>query len=175
VWEGGIRVPLIIRGPGIAANSWCHERVVGYDFFPTLCRLAGVKQAIPENLEGGDISHLLRGSHEPVRRSRDALVFHFPHYQGDTPHSAILKSHYKLIHFYETGENRLFDLEADLAERSDLSAKQPEIAERMAQELSSYLTEVEAEMPRPNSNYDPAKEPARKGGGKGGKKGGPKP
>lgn len=175
VWEGGIRVPLIIRGPGIAANSWCHERVVGYDFFPTLCRLAGVKQALPENLEGGDISHLLWGSDEPVRRSREALVFHFPHYQGDTPHSAILKSHYKLIHFYETGENRLFDLEADLAERSDLSAKQPEIARRMAQELSSYLTEVEAEMPRPNNNYDPAKEPARKGGGKGGKKGGPKP
>jgi arylsulfatase A-like enzyme len=42
VWEGGIRVPLIIRGPGIAANSWCHQRVVGYDFFPTFCRWAGV-------------------------------------------------------------------------------------------------------------------------------------
>ena len=52
VWKGGIRVPLIIRGPGIAANSWCHERVVGCDFFPTLCKLAGVSEALPNNLEG---------------------------------------------------------------------------------------------------------------------------
>jgi arylsulfatase A len=60
VWEGGIRVPLIIRGPGIAPNSWCHQRVVGYDFFPTFCRWAGVKAPLPKEIEGGDITHLLR-------------------------------------------------------------------------------------------------------------------
>lgn len=175
VWEGGIRVPLIVRGPGIAAGSWCHQRVVGYDFFPTLCTLAGVPKAMPVNLEGGDLSHLFSGSNEPVRRAREPLVFHFPHYQGDTPHSAILSGHHKLIHFYETGENRLFDLAADLAERNDLSASQPELAAKLARQLSDYLTEVEAEMPMPNPHYDPSREPARKGGkggpGKGGKKG----
>lgn len=174
VWEGGIRVPLMIRGPGIAANSWCHQRVVGYDLLPTLCKLAGIKAALPMNLDGGDISALLRGSKEPVKRAREELVFHFPHYQGDTPHSAILSGDMKLIHFYETGENRLFDLRADLAERSDLSARSSEITARLAKQLADYLKEVGAAMPQQNPNYDSAKEPARKGGGKGGKKGGKK-
>ena len=171
VWEGGIRVPLIIRGPGIAANSWCHQRVVGYDFFPTLCKLAGVTQPMPTNIEGGDITPLLRGASTPVKRSREPLVFHFPHYQGDTPHSAILSRNMKLIHFYETGENLLFDLNADLAEHNNLAAKRPDIASTLAKQLADYLTDVEAQMPRPNPNFDPAKEPAIKGGGKGGKGG----
>lgn len=170
VWEGGIRVPLIVRGPGIAADSWCHERVVGYDFFPTFCRWAGVKEALPEGLEGGDLSPLLfEGSREPVRRAREEMVFHFPHYQGDTPHSAILLGDYKLLHFYETGETRLFNLAEDLAERNDLGSSQPEVAADLKQRLETYLAEVGASMPQPNPNFDPAKEPAGKGGGKGGK------
>ena len=60
VWEGGIRVPLIVRGPGIAANSWCHEKVVGYDFFPTFCEWAGVTEPLPKEIEGGTITALLR-------------------------------------------------------------------------------------------------------------------
>lgn len=177
VWEGGIRVPLIIRGPGIAADSWCHQRVVGYDFFPTLCRLAGVKAALPAHLEGGDLSHLLRGSNEPVKRAQEPVIFHFPHYQGDTPHSAILSGNMKLIHYYETGDNLLFDLKNDLAERNDLASSQPEIAARLARQLADYLKAVRAEMPRSNPDYDPSKEPVSKGGkggggkGKGGKKG----
>ena len=175
VWEGGIRVPLIIRGPGIAPNSWCHQRVVGYDFFPTFCRWAGVKAPLPTQLEGGDITHLLSGSSDPVKRSREALVFHFPHYQGDSPHSAILSGNMKLIHFYETGENRLFDLQTDIGETRDLAASKPELAQSLAGKLADYLNEVGAKMPKPNPNYVPGKEPARKGGGKGGKKGGKKP
>lgn len=175
VWEGGIRVPLIIRGPGIAANSWCHQRVVGYDFLPMLCKLAGVKATLPTDLDGGDFSSLLRGSKEPVTRSREPLIFHFPHYQGDTPHSAILSGNIKLIHFYETSENLLFDLDADLAERNNIAAKQPEVTTRLAGQLADYLKEVGAEMPKTNPNFDPAKEPAKKGGGKGGKKGEMKP
>lgn len=173
VWEGGIRVPLIVRGPGIAADSWCHQPVVGYDFFPTFCRWAGVKEALPEGLEGGDLSPLLfEGSREPVRRAREEMIFHFPHYQGDTPHSAILLGDYKLLHFYETGETRLFNLAEDLAERNDLTASQPKVAADLKQRLETYLAEVGASMPRPNPDFDPAKEPAGKGGGKGGKGGG---
>ncbi len=170
VWEGGIRVPLIVRGPGIAADSWCHERVVGYDFFPTFCRWAGVKEPLPEGLEGGDLTPLLfEGARGPVQRAREELVFHFPHYQGDTPHSAILMGDQKLIHFYETGESRLFDLKKDLAESNDISAAQPEIVSDLKRRLESYLAEVGAAMPETNPYFDPAKEPAGKGGGKGGK------
>lgn len=167
LWEGGIRVPLIVRGPGIAADSWCHQRVVGYDFFPTFCRWAGVKDALPEGLEGGDLSPLLfEESREPVRRAREEMVFHFPHYQGDSPHSAILLGDYKLLHFYETGETRLFNLAEDLAERNDLTASQPEVAANLKARLGSYLVEVGASLPRPNPDFDPAREPAVKGGRK---------
>jgi arylsulfatase A-like enzyme len=175
VWEGGIRVPLIIRGPGIAPNSWCHQRVVGYDFFPTFCRWASVKAPLPKQLDGGDITHLLGGSSDPVKRPREPLVFHFPHYQGDSPHSAILSGHVKLLHFFETGENHLFDLQADIGETKNLAAAKSELATSLAKQLADYLKEVGAEMPKPNPNYDPAREPAMKGGGKGGKKGGKKP
>jgi arylsulfatase A-like enzyme len=169
VWEGGIRVPLIIRGPGIAPNSWSHQRVVGYDFFPTFCHWAGVKVPLPKLLDGGDITHLLSGSSEPVKRPREPLVFHFPHYQGDSPHSAILSGHMKLIHFYETGEDHLFDLKADIGESRNLAAAKPELATSLGKQLSDYLREVGAAMPKLNPNYDPSKEPAKKGGGKAGK------
>jgi arylsulfatase A-like enzyme len=171
VWEGGIRVPLIIRGPGIAANSWCHQRVVGYDFFPSFCRWAGVKVALPTVLDGGDITPLLSGGLDPVKRPREPMVFHFPHYQGDSPHSAILSGHMKLIHFYETGENQLFDLKTDIGETKNLAAAKPELATHLAKQLADYLSEVGAAMPKLNPNYDPAQEPAMKGGGKGGKGG----
>lgn len=168
VWEGGIRVPLIIRGPGIAAGSWSHQRVVGYDFFPTFCRLAGVKAPLPAELEGGDIAPLLAGAEKPVKRPREEIVFHFPHYQGDTPHSAILLGPYKLLEFYETGERQLFGLAADLGERNDLAKSKPQIADDLAKRLHAYLASVGAAMPKPNPDFDPAREPIRKrGGGKG--------
>jgi arylsulfatase A-like enzyme len=167
-------VPFIVRGPGIKADSWCHQPVVGYDLFPTFCRLAGVKEKLPPDLEGGDISHLFHGATTPVKRPREELVFHFPHYQGDTPHSAIRRGDYKLIEFYETGERMLFDLKTDLGEQKNIAMANPEIAADLGQRLKSYLAAVAAAMPKPNPDYDPDKEPVRMKGNKGGKrKGGP--
>jgi len=170
VWEGGIRVPFIVRGPGIKADSWCHQPVVGYDLFPTFCRLAGVKEKLPAELEGGDISHLFTGAITPVKRPREELVFHFPHYQGDTPHSAIRLGDYKLLEFYESGERLLFNLKTDLAERNDIAQTNPEIAAELGNRLKAYLAAVGAAMPKPNPDYKPGEEPVRKKGNKGGKK-----
>jgi hypothetical protein len=129
--------------------------------------LAGVSAPLPQNLDGGDLSALFHGAQEPVQRAQDALVFHFPHYQGDTPHSAIRLGAYKLLHFYETGENRVYDLEHDLGEQNDLAKSRPEIAAELHRRLAAYLQEAGAAMPTPNPDYDPA----RKGGkGKGMKK-----
>ena len=114
-------MPLIVRGPGIAADSWCHQRVVGYDFYPTLCELAGVTQQLPGVIEGGSIIHLLHGEDRPVKRSREELVFHFPHYQRRPPHSALLLGNLKIVHFYETSETHLFDIETDIGESDDLA------------------------------------------------------
>lgn len=173
VWEGGIRVPLIIRGPGIAPETWSHQRVVGYDFYPTFCELAGVTKTLPSTIEGGSLTHLLRGEDKPVFRTREALVFHFPHYQGDTPHSVLLLDQYKIVHFYETGQTHLFDLEQDIGESNDLAAQQAERATAMEGQLFAYLEEVDAQMPEINPNYDPDNPPsirkAKKGGGGKGK------
>lgn len=176
VWEGGVRVPLIVRGPGIAPNSWSHQRVVGYDFYPTFCELAGVQKDLPDTIEGGSITHLFRGEDKPVERPREELVFHFPHYQSDTPHSALLLDNWKIMHFYETGETHLFDLADDIAERRDLAEQKPEIADAMKQKLFAYLAEIGAQMPVKNPSYDPDNPPSAdkmRGGenGGGGKKG----
>ena len=70
VWEGGIRVPLIVRGPGVKPDSWCHTRVVGYDLFPTFCQWAGIATSeLPKSIEGGSIADLLtNGGRGDVKR-----------------------------------------------------------------------------------------------------------
>jgi arylsulfatase A-like enzyme len=150
LWEGGIRVPLIIRGPGIAAGSWSHERVVGYDLFPTFCEWAKVEAALPKKIEGGSITHLLGGSGAPVRRPREELVFHFPHYQGDTPHTALMLGNYKLIRFYEDDSRKLFDLSIDLGESNNLATAMPEKVLDLEARMKAYLAAVDAQLPVPN-------------------------
>ena len=163
VWEGGLRVPLIVRGPGIAANSWCHVPVVDYDFFPTFCRWAGVRnEALPATIEGGDISELLLGNARvEVQRKFPGLVFHFPHYQSDEPQSSILIGSYKLVHLYESNTDQLFDLSKDWSERNDLAAKLPKETAEMRTQLESYLKEVKAQFPQINRDYDPNSAPPR--------------
>ncbi len=128
VWEGGIRVPLIIRGPGVKPNSWCHTPVVGYDFFPTFCAWAGISASLfPKGIEGGSIASLLKNEGQgKVQRPREELVFHFPHYQSeDGPQSSILLGHLKLMWFYEGNNAALFDLSNDISESNDLSSQMP--------------------------------------------------
>ncbi len=165
VWEGGIRVPLIIRGPEIEADSWCHQRVVGFDLFPTLCALAGVKVPMPEGVEGGNFAHLLTGDDQPVKRAREELVFHFPHYQGDSPHTALLLGDYKLMKFHETEETRLFELTDDIGEGNDLAVKMPEKAAELEKRLDAYLAAVGADLPVANPDHVPGTVYQKKGGG----------
>ena len=168
VREGGIRVPLIISGPGIAANSWCGAPVVGYDLLPTCCEWAGVPAAaIPKGVEGGSMAALL--SHEGrgnVKRPREELVFHFPHYQSDGgPQSAIRLGTLKLLRFYEDDRVMLFDLAQDIGERDDLALRMPAEAQRLRERLERYLAAVDAQMPTPNPAFDPAQSrPAREKG-----------
>jgi arylsulfatase A len=174
VREGGIRVPLIVRGPGVKPNSWCHTRVVGYDFLPTFAEWAGVSaKNLPAKIEGGSIAALLEHNVQgTVVRPRDELVFHFPHYQGDSPHSAILLGDLKLLKFYEDDHVELYNLAKDLSERTNLADRMPSEATKLRKLLESYLAAVDAQLPTPNPKYDPNRpaEPAKKGGKKGDKK-----
>lgn len=171
VYEGGIRVPFIVRGPGVKANSWCHTRVVGYDFLPTFCEWAGVPAAkLPKLIQGGSLVKVIADGKGEVKRPQDGLVFHFPHYQGDTPHSAIIVGDLKLMKFYEDNRVELYDLAKDPREQTDHAKKRPEDATKLEKLLSEYLKAVGAQMPTPNPKYDPkAPPPPRKKGGKNGK------
>lgn len=156
VWEGGIRVPLIVRGPGIQPDSWCDVPVVGYDWYPTWCEWAGIPDSkLPEGLEGGSLVRLLAGeANKSVKRSREGLFFHFPHYQSEGgPQSSIRLGDLKLMHFYETDQYMLFDLASDLQERNNLIAQQPEVAKDLQERLERYLAEVKAQLPKKNPDY----------------------
>ena len=128
LWEGGIRVPLIIRGPDIKPNTFCHVPVVGYDLFPTLLRTGWRHRAPARMASKAEASSICFATATQGKCSVHAtrLVFHFPHYQsGDGPHSAIRLGNEKLIRLDETGEIRLFDLSQDIGEQHDLSADRP--------------------------------------------------
>jgi arylsulfatase A len=174
VWEGGIRVPLIVQGPGVSANSCCHVPVVGYDWLPTFCALAGIAaMELPKGIEGGDITSLLQNRGEgAVKRVREELVFHFPHYQSDDgPSSAIRLGNLKLIHFYDDDRIAVFDLAKDISERNNLAQQMPQEARMLKGRLDQYLTAINAQLPTPNSNFDPSQPVAPIKGGKNGKKG----
>lgn len=172
VWEGGIRVPLIVRGPGVKANSWCHTRVVGYDFFPTYCEWAGIStKKLPAGIEGGSLASLLsNGGQGMVKRPREEVVFHFPHYQSDDgPQSAIYLGDLKLMKFYEDNHVELYDLSKDLGERTDLSSRLPTQTAQLRDRLERYLASIDAQFATPNPQFDPTRPaPAarKKGGGK---------
>jgi arylsulfatase A len=175
VWEGGIRVPLIVRGPGVAANSWCDVPVVGYDWLPTFCGMAGLPEnELPKDIEGGSITDLFRNDGRGmVKRAREELVFHFPHYQSnDGPHSSIRFGNLKLMHFYEDDRDALFDLGKDIGERNDLSKQMPSETKIMRNRLDRYLVDIRAQLPTRNSEYDASQPVESRKGGRGGEKGG---
>jgi len=157
--EGGIRVPLIIRGPGVTAGAVCRVPVVGFDLLPTVCELGGVRH-LPPGVEGGSLTPLFANPKTgEVRRPRKEIVFHFPHYQGRGvgPHSAIILGSCKLLHTYEDDRVQLFDLSKDLSEQRDLAGAMPEKAAELKAALADYLKAVGAQMPIRNPRYDPAK------------------
>lgn len=168
MWEVGIRVPFIVRGPGVKPNSWCHTRVVGYDLFPTFCEWAGIKaSSLPKGLEGGSIASLLANDGRgDVKRVREELIFHFPHYQGDAPHSAIMLGDLKLLHFYEVQHDELYDLANDISERRDLAKERAADTKKLRDRLEKYLIAVNAQLPTVNPDFDPNKVPTGKGGKK---------
>lgn len=173
VWEGGIRVPLIVRGPGVKAGACTHVRVTTVDLFPTMTALAHVAEPLPKMLEGGSLAGVLSDAPgATVQRAREELVVHFPHYDKDEqgPASALLLGNDKLIRPYETGVLMLFDLSQDLAERHDLAKDQAKKTAGLDRRLRDYLQAVDAHLPAANPKFDPANpQPFQeRRGGKGG-------
>ena len=173
VSEGGLRVPLIIRGPGVKAGACSHVRVIGEDLFPTLSSLAMLANPLPQGIEGGSFADVLtHDGHGSVKRPREEFVVHFPHYDKDAagPASAILLENLKLIRVYETGALKLYDIAKDPGERHDLANDMPGQVKDLNRRLTDYLSAVHAQMPKPNPDYDPAKPTTASDAKRGGRK-----
>lgn len=152
LYEGGIRVPLIVSGAGVTKpGSTSATPVWSCDVLPTILEVAGLPAA--KQIDGVSIAGLLRGEATP----HDALYWHYPHYanQGGKPGGAIRVGNMKLIEYYENGRRELFDLSKSPNESRNLAAEQPEVVANLAKELDAWRKQVGAQMPTPNPKYVP--------------------
>jgi len=161
-WEGGIRVPLFVRGPRIKADSQCDTPVNGSDFFATFADLLGIEETLPAKMDGGSLAGLLKNAGKgKVDRPTEDFVWYYPHYRdfkGVFPQAAIRSGNYKLRKEYDTDKLLLFDLSKDIGESNDLSSSHPELTKKVHQKLEDYLALVDAKIPTKNPEYDPAKD-----------------
>ncbi len=169
--EGGIRVPLLVRWPGVTKAASVNETpVMIYDWFPTLLKAAGVKQ--PESpVDGLDLAPLLAG-----KRSSSfsrPLVWHFPNFWGGLEHpgpregpglgpsSTIRSGDWKLIYYHIDQRFEMFNLARDLGETTNLAAKEPARAREMAAELTALLNQHHSPMPIVKATGKPVPLPAQ--------------
>ncbi len=169
LYEGGIRVPLIVRWPGVTKPGSTSDAIVSsIDLFPTIMDACGVQRTNgtssaapqpstlnPQPLDGLSLTSVLKGD-GPLQR--DALYWHFPHYNGNAgakPGAAIRAGDWKLIEFYETGRRELFNLAKDLRESSNLIEQNADIANDLHAKLAAWRESVGAKLPTPNPDYAP--------------------
>lgn len=155
VWQGGIRVPMVVCGPGIKAGSVCNENVINYDFMPTFYEWAGGNPKKLKDIDGISLARLMEGEKTSEKFSNRYLYFHYPHYRTSMPHSAIVSGTKKVIHFYERPDiPMLFDLSADEGEVKNLAKKDSETHKKLFNEMMRYFEETGARIPKLNPDYD---------------------
>lgn len=147
VFEGGIRVPFIVRGPGIEAGAVSNSPVVGYDLLPTVLAWIQPNFELPDVIEGGRIQAVLEnGGNGSIARPNDFLLFHYP--TGVWPaQSSLRQGDFKIVKSWAFDRVELFDLRYDLSESKDLSKALPERAESMNQLMMDYLRSIDAILP----------------------------
>jgi arylsulfatase A-like enzyme len=166
LYEGGVRVPLFVRWPGVTAKgSVCDVPVTSVDFYPTFCEITGAELPSAQVRDGLSFVSLLRGGGKG-KLSRDAIYWHFPGYlQANTkrgtwrttPAGALRVGDFKLIEFFEDGRLELYDLASDIGEKRNLAGAMPAKANEMQERLRSWRSAVNAPMPRPNPAFREAK------------------
>lgn len=157
-WEGGVRVPLIVKWPGrTPRGAVIDEPVISVDLFPTMLEMAGVDPPAP--VDGKSLVPLLAGE----EFERGPIYWHYPHYNAHTPiitctpYGAVREGPFKLIEFYEDNRVELYDLREDISETRDLAAALPDKARELRRKLHEWRDSVGAQMPTPNPEADPAK------------------
>lgn len=159
LYEGGIRVPLIVRWPGkIIPGSVTDQVTIAHlDLYPTQLELAGISFDA-QSLDGISLVDTLLHDKTVPSPTR---FWHWPHYRrafgglNASPSTAMRSGDWKLIHFYETGHHELYNLAEDPSETKDLSRTHPHVAGKLTIELETWKREVGAQLPIPNPEYHP--------------------
>jgi arylsulfatase A-like enzyme len=150
LYEGGIRVPLMIRRPGVAAGERT-QLVHTADLCWTLLAAAGLSTD-EKPADGIDLGPILADS--SARPPRDALYWHYPHYyETTTPASAVRAGDWKLLEYFEDGRRELYNLSDDPTESHNLAAEQPMKAVELQRQLAAWRESVGAKLPQPNPRY----------------------
>lgn len=163
-YEGGTRTPLIIYWPGVTkAGSACDTPVIGMDLYRTVLDAAGIKDGAEKGVDSVSLVPLLRNT---GTLNRDALFWHYPHYQhyqlgGATPYGAIHAGDFKLIEYFDDMRVELYNLKDDIGEQHDLAAKMPDKVNELRARLHQWREQVGAQMPTRNPNYDPSRPEAK--------------
>ncbi|MEZ5384275.1 MAG: sulfatase [Prosthecobacter sp.] len=148
LYEGGIRVPWIVRWPGKVKPCTTNDTpVISTDCYPTLLEVAGLPPTENHPLDGKSLLPLLTQS---PGFERDTLYFHYPNYafhQKNRLGSAIREGNFKLIRNYDDGSLELYDLNKDIGEKHNLSAQSPKLAQRLADKLDAWLRAMDARLP----------------------------
>jgi arylsulfatase A-like enzyme len=161
LYEGGLRVPLIVHGPGLATRRVIDTPFINTDWLPTLLELAGAslpgKAKADRRLDGVSQATLLVSGRAAAAAARP-LYWHIPHYtnQGSRPSGAMRHGRWKLIEQYDDGRAELFDLESDPAEARDVAVKEPTRVAAMRARLREWRKAVGAQENTPNPAVDAA-------------------
>ena len=151
LYEGGIRVPMIIKWPGtVEPGSECNEPVITDDLYPTMLQMAGRPLMPEQHMDGVSLAPFLQ---KTGSIDRDALFWHFPHYNfsDSVPAGAIRNGRYKLIEFFEDNHIELYDLNTDIGEENNLASEMPEKVAELKTKLYNWRKTIGARMP---TNWD---------------------
>jgi arylsulfatase A-like enzyme len=153
LYEGGLRVPLIVRWPGVVpAGTASDAPVMQQDFVPTLLEACGVKAAGP--FDG--VSVLTLWKREAI--AKRTMYWHFPHYtnQGGRPGGAIRDGDWKVVENFEDGTAELYNLANDPGEEKDVASSEPARVAAMRKSLAAWRAEMKAQENTPNPAVDAA-------------------
>ena len=148
LYEGGIREPFMIRWPGVTdQGGTCSQPVISTDFYPTMLEIAGLESRPQQHRDGESLVGLLKGDGQ---LQRETLYWHYPHYsnQGGFPGGAIRQSKWKLIERFEDGSIQLYDLQADLGERTNVADDNPDLVQTLRRKLHAWYQDVDAKFLR---------------------------
>ena len=145
LYEGGLRVPFVVAGPGVRKGVQCDVPIAQWDLLPTLHDYAMSKEPLPEDLDGGSLRSLFEnGETGFIDRPVDGFVFHYPCYFAP-PLSVIRVGDYKLMEHLLTGEQKLFNVATDYYEQQNLIKDLPAKAAELKAVMSEYLDGIDAE------------------------------